>query len=136
MASIEMNRATPGAAPANRALGPTPEARLADRRRHHGTAGQAFYRAGERLDSLRRRKAACIHPQRPDAGLLAAICKRLMHTDYLDVARVSISVQGGDVKLGGSVPQRFMKYAIEDVIDGCQGVGHIENGIRVSGAGE
>jgi hypothetical protein len=69
--------------------------------------------------------------QRSDVRLLEDICERLMHCDCLDASDVSVTVQGGIVRLEGSVPHRGMKYAIEDVVDHCWGVDDIDNRLRV-----
>src|ERR1700730_16032176 len=43
------------------------------------------------------------------------ICERVIQNLFIDVSDVSIEVQGGRVALDGTVPNRQMKHAIEDV---------------------
>jgi osmotically-inducible protein OsmY len=55
-----------------------------------------------------------------------------MAADYIDAAEVSVEVKSGKVILEGSVPQRRMKHAIEDLVDDCMGVKDIDNKLRVA----
>ena len=70
--------------------------------------------------------------QRSDERLKEDISERLMSMGhYVDASDVSIDVKDGKVSLEGSVPERRMKHAIEDVVDECMGVKDIDNRIRV-----
>jgi osmotically-inducible protein OsmY len=66
-----------------------------------------------------------------DAEILAAVTERLKHTESLDISEVRIAVVSANVTLEGFVPHRFMKHAIEDVVDLCAGVHEIDNRIHV-----
>lgn len=68
---------------------------------------------------------------RSDERIREVICERLIQDLSIDVSDVSIEVQSGQVTLSGTVPDRHMKHAIEDVVDGCWGVDEIENDMRV-----
>ena len=71
--------------------------------------------------------------QRSDERLKEDISERLMSMGhYVDASEVSIEVKDGNVTLEGTVPERRMKHAIEDVADECMGVKDIDNRIRVS----
>jgi hypothetical protein len=60
----------------------------------------------------------------------------LARTADVDVREVSLRVQQGEVTLDGEVPERAMKYRIEDVVAECPGVVRVDNRIRVAtGAG-
>jgi BON domain len=70
--------------------------------------------------------------QRSDERLREDISERLMDASYIDSSDVTVAVSGAKVVLEGTVPERRMKHAIEDLADACPGVLDIENRIRVS----
>jgi len=63
-----------------------------------------------------------------DERLREGISARLREAHYSDV---TVEVSGAKVILDGTVPERRMKHAIEDLVDACPGVQDIENRIRV-----
>ncbi len=69
--------------------------------------------------------------RRSDERLQEEICERLMHDPELDVSDVSVQVQDGRVCLEGTVRDRRMKHAIEDLVDRSLGVVDIDNRVRV-----
>ncbi|HEY8506948.1 MAG TPA: BON domain-containing protein [Steroidobacteraceae bacterium] len=69
--------------------------------------------------------------QRSDERLREDICERLINAADIDSSEVSITVSSGKVTLEGTVPERYMKHAIEDLVDACPGVQDIDNRIRV-----
>ena len=69
--------------------------------------------------------------QRSDERLREDISERLMEARHIDSSDVTVEVAGGKVVLEGTVPERRMKHAIEDLTDACPGVQDIENRIRV-----
>ena len=69
--------------------------------------------------------------QRSDERLREDISERLMEARYIDSSDVTVEVSGAKVVLEGTVPERRMKHAIEDLADACPGVQDIENRIRV-----
>ena len=69
-----------------------------------------------------------------DARLREEVCEHLWRGAHVDVSEVSVQVNDGTVMLEGSVPNREMKYAIEDIVASCHGVRDIENRIRVMSA--
>lgn len=69
--------------------------------------------------------------QRSDERLREDISERLMEARYVDSSDVTVAVSGAKVVLEGTVPERRMKHAIEDLADACPGVQDIENGIRL-----
>ncbi|MFP5305906.1 MAG: BON domain-containing protein, partial [Gammaproteobacteria bacterium] len=73
---------------------------------------------------------------RSDERIRDDICERLHYADDVDVGDVSVDVSAGTVKLEGTVPQRWMKYRIEDLCDDALGVLDIDNRIRVGRGGE
>lgn len=68
---------------------------------------------------------------RSDERIREDICEQLYRRIDLEVADVSVQVSGGVAVLEGSVPQRYMKYAIEDVCEHTLGVSDINNRLRV-----
>lgn len=69
--------------------------------------------------------------QRSDERLREDISERLMQARHIDSSEVTVEVSGAKVVLEGTVPDRRMKHAIEDLADACPGVQDIENRIRV-----
>lgn len=69
--------------------------------------------------------------QRSDERLREDISDRLMEANDIDSSEVTVAVSGAKVVLEGTVPERRMKHAIEDLADACPGVLDIENRIRV-----
>ncbi len=70
--------------------------------------------------------------QRSDERIHDDVCERLAAEHGVDPSDVTVEVRGGDVVLTGTVPDRGMKYRIEDIVDGCTGVRDVENRLRVS----
>lgn len=68
---------------------------------------------------------------RSDDRLREEISERLMMADSIDSSDVTIVVKEAKVTLEGSVPNRRMKHAIEDLADQCPGVQDVDNRIRV-----
>ncbi|WP_211166110.1 BON domain-containing protein [Azoarcus sp. TTM-91] len=72
---------------------------------------------------------------RSDERIREFICERLAQHHRLDVSDVGVEVSNGCVTLEGTVPERSMKYAIEETADNCWGVRDVENHIRVAPRG-
>jgi osmotically-inducible protein OsmY len=53
----------------------------------------------------------------------------------IDSSDVTVQVLGGRVVLEGTVPDGYMKHAIEELADAAPGVQDVENRIRVAGTG-
>lgn len=69
--------------------------------------------------------------QRADNRLRDDICERLMYRDDIDPSDVTVTVDGGEVTLDGTVPERWMRYVIDDIAESVLGVQEVENNIRV-----
>lgn len=54
-----------------------------------------------------------------------------MRTGHIDSSDVTVEVSGAEVQLDGSVPVRWMKHIIENLVDACPGVQDIVNKIFV-----
>lgn len=68
--------------------------------------------------------------QRSDERLKEVVCEKLCDDDRVDASEISIEVQNGEVTLQGHVPERSMKYCVEELIEQC-GVHEINNHLRV-----
>lgn len=88
--------------------------------------------------------AAARHPQhvrryppgpkgyrRSDARMLEDICDKLLLAHHIDSSEVTVEVAAAKAILDGTVPERWMKHAIEDLADACPGIQDVENRIRV-----
>jgi hypothetical protein len=69
--------------------------------------------------------------QRSDERLREDISERLMLAHDVDSSEVTVNVASGKVTLEGTVPDRYMKHYIEDLVDACPGVQDIDNRVRV-----
>jgi hypothetical protein len=69
--------------------------------------------------------------ERSDERLREMICERLTDDPYVDASDMSVDVVQKVVRLTGSVPERRMKYAAEDLIELCGGIKDIDNQLRV-----
>src|SRR5204863_452373 len=68
---------------------------------------------------------------RSDERIREDLSDRLMDDDYIDSSEVEIVVSQGVVTLTGTVEERRMKHAIEDIADSIRGVSDVVNNIRV-----
>lgn len=73
--------------------------------------------------------------QRSDDRIHDDVCERLSAEHGIDPSDVTVTVSGGNVTLNGTVPDRGMKYRIEDIVDACSGVRDVDNRLRVSRGG-
>jgi hypothetical protein len=69
--------------------------------------------------------------KRSDERIREDVCDVLMQMSDLDSSDVEVAVREGEVVLTGTVPDRSMKYRIEQVADRCAGIVDITNQIRV-----
>lgn len=78
--------------------------------------------------------------KRPDERIRDDIYERLTDSHEIDARQISVDVSQGNVTLTGTVPERQMRYAAEDLVEGCMGVTNINNQLTVqeasSGAGQ
>lgn len=68
--------------------------------------------------------------ERSDQRLKEIICERLTDDPRIDASDVSVEVNQKVVRLTGTVPERRIKYAIEDLIERCN-VQDVDNQLRV-----
>ena len=69
--------------------------------------------------------------QRSDERIREDLCEHLMNIGDIDSSDVEIRVEKGVVVLEGTVPERSMKYEIEDIAATTLGVKDVENTLRV-----
>lgn len=73
---------------------------------------------------------------RPDERIMQDVCDRLYDDDRIDASGISVSIAAGEVTLDGVVPSRQTKRAAEDCAEGCAGVSHVQNNLRVQRGGD
>ena len=69
--------------------------------------------------------------RRSDERLLAAIYQQILSTHHIDAGDVSIEVHKRRATLTGSVPERWMRHAIDSLVDRTPDVHYVHNRIRV-----
>jgi len=69
--------------------------------------------------------------RRSDERINEVLSERLMQSAHLDTGDVSVTVRDATVTLDGTVPERWMKHAIENIAITSWGVADVENRIRV-----
>lgn len=73
--------------------------------------------------------------KRSDERIREDIYEHLIRSAHIDAEEVTIDVSDGKVTIEGSVPERRMKHAIEDMAAACPGVNDVENRLRVAQTG-
>lgn len=66
---------------------------------------------------------------RSDERLLETICQRLTDDPYIDASDIEVEVKDQSVTLRGTVDDRRVKYAVEELVDSC-GPRVIQNELR------
>jgi len=131
-----------GSARDDRRYGPT---------RDYGTDEERgfFERAGDEVaswfgdeDAARRREEDSRHRGRGPKGYVRSddrikedVSERLMDDGHLDASDIEVTVQDGEVTLGGTVSERFAKRHAEDIAERASGVKHVQNNLRVAPTG-
>ncbi|WOS62481.1 BON domain-containing protein [Sinorhizobium fredii] len=72
---------------------------------------------------------------RSDSRIQEDVSDRLSDDGALDASDIEVSVTGGEVQLNGFVESKWAKRRAEDLAENVSGVGHVQNNIRVRGAG-
>jgi osmotically-inducible protein OsmY len=72
--------------------------------------------------------------QRSDERLREDICERLTEDPHIDASELTVEVANGEVTISGTVPDRRMKRAAEDLVEECSGVKQVHNALRVDSA--
>lgn len=101
-----------------------------------GSGYDIYQQPGRATSDVPRDRRGPKNYARSDERIRELICERVTQNLLIDVSDVSIEVQNGRVALNGTVPNRQMKHAIEDVVDRCWGVQDIENNIGVQSGQE
>jgi hypothetical protein len=73
--------------------------------------------------------------QRSDERIHEEVCERLAADDEIDATAIEVKVEGGTVRLSGTVDSRRTKRMAEDVVDSVFGVKDVENELRTARAG-
>lgn len=74
--------------------------------------------------------------RRSDERVREDICERLSADPRVDPGDVSVEVREGRVVLAGTVPERRMKYLIEDIAAECLRANEVDNRIAVARSGD
>jgi osmotically-inducible protein OsmY len=69
--------------------------------------------------------------RRSDERTREIVCERLTEDARIDASDVEVRVQGGEITLSGSVPDRSMKHAAEDIAARCAPDEQIRNELKV-----
>tara|TARA_R110002012_G_scaffold88582_1_gene218025 strand:+ start:674 stop:1462 length:789 start_codon:yes stop_codon:yes gene_type:complete len=69
--------------------------------------------------------------QRSDDRIYEDVCDRLSDDDHVDASDIEVSVSDREVTLSGEVDSKQAKRHAEDCADGCSGVEHVQNNLRV-----
>ncbi len=69
--------------------------------------------------------------KRPDDRIRDDVYERLTDSHEIDARGIMVEVNQGNVTLTGSVPERQMRYAAEDLVEACMGVSNINNQLKV-----
>jgi hypothetical protein len=68
---------------------------------------------------------------RSDDRIKEDVCEKLWWSPEVDATEIEVTVKGGDVSLGGKVPDRRSKRLAEDLAESVTGVKDVSNGLRV-----
>lgn len=71
---------------------------------------------------------------RSDERMKEDVCERLSWNDEVDATELTVTVEGGEVTLEGTVETRHMKRLAEDIAEAVAGVRDVHNRIRVTKA--
>ena len=88
----------------------TPE-RLGSRSTYAGRGPKSYRKSDERLKEI--------------------ACDRLCDDPLVDASNIEVSVTNSEIRLSGTVPDRFSKRRAEDVVEGVIGINHVENLLRI-----
>ena len=69
--------------------------------------------------------------RRSDARIAEDINDRLTDDPFLDASGIEVTVNEGEVTLGGTIRSRRCKRRAEDIADDVSGVKHVQNNLRV-----
>jgi osmotically-inducible protein OsmY len=69
--------------------------------------------------------------KRADRRIEDDIAERLMYRGDIDSSEVVVDIADGKVTLAGSVPERWMKFEVDDIAESVLGVTDVQNNLRV-----
>lgn len=72
--------------------------------------------------------------RRSDERIREDVCELLLADGEVDASDIEVSVASGEVTLQGTVPDRRMKRAAEDLIEAVSGIEQVDNRLRVQTA--
>lgn len=74
--------------------------------------------------------------RRSDEKISEDLYDQLRQDPYVDASDVEVEVRDANVTLFGSVPDKWMKYSIEEIAEGLPDVVRVDNHIRVARPGK
>lgn len=78
-----------------------------------------------------RRKKSPKNFQRSDERIKEEVYDRLIQDPDIEIDDIEIEVQAGEVTITGTVPQRWLRYRVEETVDSIWGIKDITNNLRV-----
>lgn len=97
-------------------------------------SGSGYQLGSHQGDIGQQRSYRGLGPQnykRPDERIRDDVYERLTDSHEIDARHIMVDVNQGNVTLTGTVPERQMRYAAEDLVEGCMGVSNINNQLKV-----
>jgi hypothetical protein len=67
---------------------------------------------------------------RSDERIREDVCDRLSDDDEVDASEITVTVVGGEVRLEGTVVDRYSKHRAEDLVESVSGVRDVTNNLR------
>jgi len=67
---------------------------------------------------------------RSDDRIREDVCDRLSDDDEVDASDITVTVSNAEVRLEGTVSDRYSKHRAEDIVDSVSGVRDISNHLR------
>jgi hypothetical protein len=67
---------------------------------------------------------------RSDERIREDVCDRLSDDDEVDASEITVTVVGGEVRLEGTVVDRYSKHRAEDLVEAVSGVREVTNNLR------
>ena len=69
---------------------------------------------------------------RSDERIKETVCEALSDDEHIDASSIDVEVKSGEVTLSGTVPDRRIKRAAEDLVENLSGVKDVSNQLKVS----
>jgi osmotically-inducible protein OsmY len=74
--------------------------------------------------------------RRGDAAIRAEILRTVARAPWLDVSKVSVTVDRGEVLLAGQIAERRTRAALREIVGHCHGVRAVHDRLHLAGPAE